>query len=48
MDRVDVHEEPFFATQDRAAEEPTVLVCPLCDQKFQSKAEIDDHISGMH
>ena len=48
IDRVYVEDEPFVTAEEPPEEEPITFPCDLCDARFRSETELDDHVSNTH
>lgn len=48
IDRTYDDEAPYLTAEERPKEEPVVFTCDLCDARFRSEAELDDHVSATH
>ena len=48
IDRTYEEDGPFVTAQERPVEEPIVHLCDLCDAKFRSESELDDHVASHH
>jgi hypothetical protein len=48
IDRTYEEEGPFLTAEKTPAEEPRMHMCDLCDAKFRSESELDEHVSTHH
>ena len=48
IDRTYEEDGPFVTAQERSVEEPIIHLCDLCDAKFRSESELDDHVASHH
>ena len=48
IDRTYEEEGPFVTAQERSVEEPIIHLCDLCDAKFRSESELDEHVASHH
>jgi hypothetical protein len=48
IDRTYEEEGPFLTGQEHSGEEQVIHLCDLCDARFRSESELDDHVATHH